>query len=135
HAVAAGRVAGWAGSPNISSGRSSATNCLRPSGPAPAVAEGRQTLAMPILEEFKAWLDCETQSEKILPKSPLRAAFTYTLNQWEALSRYTTEGFLSYDNNIAERLVKIPAIGRKNYLFAGSEKGRQGAAAMYSLVS
>lgn len=100
-----------------------------------AVAAGRQTYAMPILEEFKTWLDRETQSEKILPKSPIRAAFTYTLNQWEALCRYTTEGYLSYDNNIAERLVKIPAIGRKNYLFAGSEKGGQGAAVMYSLVS
>ena len=45
------------------------------------------------------------------------------------------EGYFSYDNNIAERLVKIPAIGRKNYLFVGSEHGGRGAAIMYSLVS
>lgn len=100
-----------------------------------AVAAGRQEHAVPILEEFKSWLDRESEGQRILPKSPIRAAFTYTLNQWEALCRYTQEGYLSYDNNIAERLVKFPAIGRKNYLFVGSERGGHGAAVMYSLVS
>lgn len=99
------------------------------------VAAGRQEHAVPILAEFKSWLDSERDNKKILPKSPIRAAFTYTLNQWEALCRYTQEGYLSYDNNIAERLVKFPAIGRKNYLFVGSERGGHGAAVMYSLVS
>jgi len=100
-----------------------------------AVATGRQQHAVPILAEFKAWLDHETQNQRILPKSPIRAAFTYTLNQWDALCRYTQEGYLSYDNNLAERLVKIPATGRKNYLFVGSQRGGEGAAVMYSLVS
>lgn len=100
-----------------------------------AVARGRQAHAAPILEEFKTWLDRENQNERILPKSPIRAAFTYTLNQWEALCRYTERGYLSYDNNVAERLVKIPAIGRKNFLFVGSQNGGRGAAVMYSLVS
>jgi len=100
-----------------------------------AVARGRQAHALPILEEFKAWLDTESESKKILPKSPIRAAFTYTLNQWDALVRYTEKGYLSFDNNVAERLVKIAAIGRKNYLFVGSENGGHGAAIMYSLVS
>ncbi len=99
------------------------------------VAAGRQEHAVPILEIFKSWLDSERDNKKILPKSPLRAAFTYTLNQWTALGRYTQEGYLSYDNNIAERLVKFPAIGRKNYLFVGSPRGGHGAAVMYSLVS
>jgi hypothetical protein len=90
---------------------------------------------VPILTEFKAWLDGESEDQRILPKSPIRAAFTYTLNQWTALCRYTGQGYLSYDNNIAERLVKIPAIGRKNYLFVGSQRGGHGAAVMYSLVS
>ena len=90
---------------------------------------------MPILAKFKAWLDTERDNRKILPKSPLRAAFTYTLNQWDALCRYTQAGYLSFDNNIAERLVKFPAMGRKNYLFVGSERGGHGAAVMYSLVS
>ena len=88
-----------------------------------AVAAGRQQHAVPILAEFRAWLEQESQEGRILPKSPIRAAFTYTLNQWNALCRYTQEGYLSYDNNIAERLVKIPATGRKNYLFVGSRRG------------
>jgi transposase len=100
-----------------------------------AVAAGRQAHALPILAEFKAWLDRESEDGRILPKSPIRAAFTYTRNQWAALVRYTTEGYLSYDNNTAERLVKLPAIGRKNYLFVGSPRGGQGAAVLYSLVS
>jgi transposase len=100
-----------------------------------AVAAGRQEHAVPILDQFKSWLDEERANKRILPKSPIRAAFTYTLNQWEALCRYTQEGYLSYDNNIAERLVKISAIGRKNYLFVGSQRGGEGAAVMYSLVS
>lgn len=100
-----------------------------------AVASGRQEHAVPILAEFKAWLDGEREDQRILPKSPIRAAFTYTLNQWSALCRYTREGYLSFDNNVAERLVKVPAIGRKNYLFVGSPRGGRGAAVMYSLVS
>lgn len=100
-----------------------------------AVAQGRQQYAVPILTEFKAWLDHQNEDARILPKSPIRAALTYTLNQWDALCRYTEEGYLSFDNNIAERLVKIPAIGRRNYLFVGSEQGGHGAAIMYSLVS
>ena len=84
-----------------------------------AVAAGRQEHAVPILDEFKSWLDSESEGKRILPKSPIRAAFTYTLNQWEALCRYTQEGYLSYDNNIAERLVKTsaPQGGRKDRLF------------------
>ena len=82
-----------------------------------------------------SWLDAESESNRILPKSPVRTAFTYTQNQWEALCRYTQEGYLSMSNNVAERLVKLPAISRKNYLFVGSQRGGEGAAVMYSLVS
>lgn len=100
-----------------------------------AVARGRQTHSLGILEEFKGWLECERESNRILPKSPIRTALTYTLNQWDALCRYTEAGYLSHDNNVAERLVKIPAIGRKNYLFVGSPRGGHSAATLYSLVS
>ena len=100
-----------------------------------AVAEGRQQFAVPILNEFKAWLDAELNTGRILPKSEIRKAFTYTLNQWDALCRYTQEGYLSYDNNAAERLVKISAIGRKNFLFVGNERAGHNAAVLYSLVS
>ena len=100
-----------------------------------AVAAARQEYSLPILHEFKDWLDGEKNDQRILPKSPLRSAFTYTLNQWEALLRYTEQGFLSFDNNVAERLVKVPAMGRKNYLFVGSATGGRRAAILYSLVS
>ena len=89
-----------------------------------AVVAARQQHSLPILSEFKTWLDRESEDGRILPKSPIRAAFTYTLNQWEALRRYTEAGYLSFENNVAERLVKISAIGRKNYLFVGSERWR-----------
>ncbi len=65
----------------------------------------------------------------------IRSAFTYTQNQWESLVRYSDEGHLSFENNAAERLVKNPAIGRKNYLFVGGIQGGRNAAAFYSLVS
>lgn len=100
-----------------------------------AVARGRQQHALPVLQSFKAWLDSELSSGRILPKSEIRKAFTYTTNQWDALCRYTQEGYLSYDNNVAERLVKIPAIGRKNFLFVGNEQAGHNAALLYSLVS
>jgi transposase len=100
-----------------------------------AVAAARQEHSLPILQSFKAWLDGEKDDKRILPKSPIRSAFTYTLNQWAALCRYTTEGYLSFDNNLAERTVKIPAIGRKNYLFVASVEGGNRAATHYSLVS
>ena len=100
-----------------------------------AVAAARQEHSLPILAEFKTWLDSEKADRRILPKSPIRSAFTYTLNQWQALGRYVEQGYLSWDNNVAERSVKIPAIGRKNYLFVASANGGRRAAIHYSLVS
>lgn len=100
-----------------------------------AVAAARQQHAIPILNQFKAWMDRELETDRVLPKSVIRKAFTYTLNQWSALCRYTKEGYLSFENNAAERLVKNPAIGRKNYLFVGGERGGRDAAVFYSLVS
>ena len=100
-----------------------------------AVRAGRHEFSVPILNQYRKWLDGELASGRILPKSAIAKAFTYTLNQWDALVRYTEEGYLSMENNAAERLVKPAAIGRKNYLFVGSPKGGRSAATMYSLVS
>jgi len=100
-----------------------------------AVAAARQQHSLPILHQFKAWMDRELETGRVLPKSAIRKAFTYTLNQWSALCRYTEEGYLSFENNAAERLVKNPAIGRKNYLFVGGIRGGHDAAVFYSLVS
>ncbi|MGH7004188.1 MAG: IS66 family transposase, partial [Alphaproteobacteria bacterium] len=93
----------------------------------------RQQHALPILDQFGQWLDREQQ--EVLPKSPIAAAFTYTRNQWQALQRYTEAGFLSIDNNLSERTVKTPAIGRKNWLFVASETGGHRAARLFSLTA
>jgi transposase len=93
----------------------------------------RQSGSVPILARIKAWLDAEGQL--VLPRSPMAAAITYTLNQWDALNVYTTQGFLSIDNNAAERAMKRVAIGRKNWLFAGNDRAAANAAVLYSLIA
>lgn len=100
-----------------------------------AIAAARQKHSKHILDEFKQWLDKEMMAGRILPKSEVKKAFTYTLNQWTALNRYVAEGYLSMDNNLAERMVKYAAIGRKNYLFVGNERAGRNEANFYSLVS
>jgi hypothetical protein len=67
-------------------------------------------------------------------KSALAEAFRYALVRWEALRRYVEEGHVEIDNNAAERALRAVAIGRKNYLFAGSDAGGERAAAIYSLI-
>jgi hypothetical protein len=69
-----------------------------------------------------------------LPKSPLGEAITYALNQWQALLRYRDAGWLEIDNNAAERALRVVAVGRANWLFAGSDRGGQTAAVLYSLT-
>lgn len=92
----------------------------------------RKREAKPILKAYKKFL--LARSKKVLPKSPLGDAVTYTLNHWTALTRYLGNGILAIDNNKAERLMKPVAIGRKNYLFAGNDRGGRAAATMYSLI-
>ncbi|WP_291169179.1 IS66 family transposase [Gimesia sp.] len=93
----------------------------------------RQDKALPVLEQFRDWLT-ET-SRALLPKSPVAAAIQYLLSRWSGFTRYCTEGILSIDNNLAERTLRPCAIGRKNYLFVGSERGGQAAAVHYSLMA
>jgi transposase len=93
----------------------------------------RQDLAVPILGQFRAWL--EAQRPAVLPKSPIGEAIGYALNNWVALCRYTEAGFLAIDNNAAEREMKRIAIGRKNWLTIGSPRGGVTAAVLMSLTS
>jgi transposase len=93
----------------------------------------RRDLSLVILEQFHAWLVQERQ--QVLPKSPMAEAIGYALNNWQALCRYTEAGFLSIDNNAAEREMKRIAIGRKNWLFVGSQRGGQTAAVLFSFTS
>jgi transposase len=93
----------------------------------------RQDLAVPILDKFATWL--KTEKVAVLPKSPMAEAIGYALNNWTALVRYTEAGFLSIDNNVAEREMKRIAIGRKNWLFVGSANGGRTAAVLFSFTS
>jgi transposase len=75
------------------------------------------------------------QRAQVLPKSPMAEAIGYALNNWTALIRYTEAGFLEIDNNVAEREMKRIAIGRKNWLFVGSDQGGRTAAVLFSFTS
>mgnify|MGYP000885027651 FL=1 len=92
---------------------------------------------MPRLEQFKAWLEAQqvVNGGSVLPKSPMGQAITYALNQWEALKVYTTDGELDIDNNAAENALRRIAVGRKNWLFCGSDNGGTTAAILFSLVA
>ncbi len=68
-------------------------------------------------------------------KSPLGKACSYVLKRWESLTRYTTDGRLPIDTNELERLIRVVAVGKKNFLHAASEVGAQAAAVMYSLAN
>ncbi len=93
----------------------------------------RQGEAVPRLERLEAWL--RERQPRVLPKSPISQAIEYTLGNWTALTRYAADGRLEIDNNAAERALRTVVIGRKNWLFAGSERGGHAAATLYSLVT
>jgi len=86
----------------------------------------------PLLDAFFAW--AEATVTRLSAKSALAAAFRYALNRREALTRFVTDGRLEADNNIAENAMRAIALGRKNYLFAGSDTGGDRAAAIYTII-
>ena len=92
----------------------------------------RQEKAEPILDKMEAWL--AAHRFEVLPKSPTGQAFTYATNQWEALRRYTSDGRLEIDNGRSERMLRLVAVGRKNWLFAGNDAGGRRAANIYTLT-
>jgi transposase len=100
---------------------------------APARAALRQTKATKVLDALKTWLDRE--QARALPRTPLADALTYAMNQWAALTVYVTDGDLAIDNNAAERAIKPFAIGRKNWLFFGSDRGGRTLATLCSLTA
>ena len=93
----------------------------------------RRDRAGPLLQRFKEWLD--QQRAAVLPKSPMGEAVGYARGQWSALTRYLEDPVLDIDNNLAERSLRCVAVGRKNWLFAGSDDGGRRAAVIYSLVA
>lgn len=94
--------------------------------------EIRQAEAKPAFESLEAWLN--TQLHDISGKSPLAAAIRYALSRITRLRPYLDHGMLEIDNNIAERAMRSVALGRKNYLFVGSQTGGKSAAIAYTLI-
>jgi len=92
----------------------------------------RQARASPLLESFHHWL--QSTLSQVSRKSAMAEAIRYALARWSALIRYCDVGCLEIDNNAAERALRCVALGRKNYLFAGSDAGGERAASLYSLL-
>lgn len=94
----------------------------------------RQQEAIPILDDLGRWLKEEYTSGKLLPTSPIGKAIAYTLKRWKGLCAYAHNGQLEIDNNLVENTIRPVALGRKNYLFAGSDEAAQNLACLYSIV-
>jgi hypothetical protein len=92
----------------------------------------RQARSRPLVEAMQIWL--KATLAKLSQKSDVAAAIRYALERWSALLRFCEDGRVEMDNNVAERALRAVALGRKNYLFAGSDAGGERAAAMYSLL-
>lgn len=95
----------------------------------------RSRESRPILEAFMTWIETELASTAVLPKSPMGHAMAYVLNHRAAFMAYLDDGRLAIDNNLAERTIRPIALGRKNFLFAGSARGGRTMATLMSLVS
>lgn len=92
----------------------------------------RQERSLPILQALKDWM--LENYKMVLPKSAIGQALHYSLERFDKLMLYTTDGKLEVDNNLIENAIRPVAIGRKNYLFAGSHNGARRAAMLYSFI-
>jgi hypothetical protein len=125
--------------PTFVSGRRSHLSCLyavedaaRALSPE-ARAACRQAEAAPVLAQLHDW--CLATLARLPPKSELAGAIRYATTRWPALTRYLEDGRLAIDNNLAERALRAIALGRKNFLFAGSDTGGERAAIAYSVIA
>ncbi|EQA1966522.1 IS66 family transposase [Escherichia coli] len=92
----------------------------------------RKARAAPLMQSLYDWI--QTQMKTLSRHSDTAKAFAYLLKQWEALNVYCSNGWVEIDNNIAENALRGVAVGRKNWLFAGSDSGGEHAAVLYSLI-
>jgi transposase len=97
------------------------------------IAAERQLRSRPLLDSFHTWL--EGESLRVLPKSAVRGAIAYTLNNWAALTVYIDDGWLDIDNNEGENSLRGLCLGRRNWLFCGSDRGGRAAAIHFSLLA
>ena len=117
-------------------GRARSNSSIRSSAPARTrrrrSARPSSEHSVPLLAEIQTERDALAAT--VLPKSPLGEAVRYLTNQWDALQRFVDDGRFGIDNNRAENQLRVVALGRKNWLFAGSFEGARRAALLYSLV-
>ncbi len=92
--------------------------------------ELRLEKSLPVINEIGSYI--YNERDKVLPKSPIGVAFTYCANRWISLQNYLNDGMLEIDNNLIENSIRPLALGRKNYLFAGSHQAAQDIAMFYS---
>ena len=92
----------------------------------------RQELSLPVLEDFKQWLDKNVT--RVMKKSLTRTAMDYALNQWHTLTGYCDDGHLNISNVLAENAIRPFAVGRKAWLFADTTRGANASATCYSLI-
>lgn len=92
--------------------------------------ELRLNESLPILNELGKWMAAQVRTT--LPRSPLGKALIYSIGRWDNLMNYLKDGYLEIDNNLVENAIRPTALGRKNYLFAGSHAAAQSAAMFYS---
>lgn len=92
----------------------------------------RQAEARPLIEALHRWFS--TTLQRVSGRSDIAGAIRYAMTRWQALTRYLDDGTVAIDNNAAERSIRPLALGRKNWLFAGSDSGGERAAATYSLI-
>jgi len=94
--------------------------------------ELRQKEALPVMQNLEQWM--KEAYTKVPPKSAIAKALQYSISKWKKLTIYTTNGMLNIDNNPVENNIRPVAIGRKNYLFAGSHEAAQRSAMLYSIM-
>lgn len=92
----------------------------------------RQEISVPILNNLHIWM--QQAFAEVLPQSPIGKALAYSLKRWNRLMTYTTAGELEIDSNLVENAIRPIALGRKNYLFAGSHESAKRMAMLYSLL-
>jgi len=99
----------------------------------PQHLEMRQTASKAVMDEFKAWLDAEQGRHP--PRGPMGEAIGYALGQWGPLTLFLTDPHLPIDNNASERALRVAALGRKNFLFVGTDEAGENLAGLCSLIA
>ncbi|HCB9829689.1 TPA: transposase, partial [Escherichia coli] len=92
----------------------------------------RKARTVPLMQSLYEWL--QGQMSTLSRHSDTAKAFTYLLKQWDALNEYCRNGWVEIDNNLCENALRVVALGRRNYMFFGSDGGGESAAVMYSLI-